>query len=103
MTTAGERILRGARQAAAIAKGEADPKTYRVHVPENIDVAAIRRACGMTQEQFAGTYGFPVGSLRDWEQKRKPPSGAARVLLLVLAHQPKAVTDALKAAAGASG
>jgi hypothetical protein len=32
-----------ARLADAIAKGEADPAAYRVHVPANIDVPRIRR------------------------------------------------------------
>ncbi len=33
MSKAGERIIRGVKEAIAVAKGEADPTTYRIHVP----------------------------------------------------------------------
>ena len=40
------RILEGARQALAIAKGELDPSTYVVYVPDEIDVKAMRLPSG---------------------------------------------------------
>ena len=33
MSKLGKRLINAAKSAQAIAKGEADPKTYRVHVP----------------------------------------------------------------------
>lgn len=36
-----------------IRRGQADPATYRVHVPEAVDVKAIRRGLGLTQGDFA--------------------------------------------------
>ena len=91
-------ILRGARQAIAIAKGEADPRTYRVHIPHAIDTRRIRTKLGMTQAQFAREFGFSVDTLRHWEQGRRMPDGAARAYLKVIDHAPKAVVKALKAA-----
>ncbi len=91
-------ILRGARQALAIAKGEADPRSYRVHIPHEIDVRRIRAKLGMTQAQFAKEFGFSVDTLRHWEQGRRMPDGAARAYLKVIDHAPKAVAKALKAA-----
>ena len=35
-------IRRGLEEAVAYARGEADERRYRVHVPERIDVKAIR-------------------------------------------------------------
>ena len=35
-------IRRGLQEAVAYAKGEADKNAYRAHVPERIDVKAIR-------------------------------------------------------------
>jgi putative transcriptional regulator len=32
-----------AKSAQSIAKGEADPTTYKVHVPARLDVRAIRK------------------------------------------------------------
>jgi DNA-binding transcriptional regulator YiaG len=47
-------------------------------------VAAIRRELGLTQEEFAGRVGLPVGTIRDWEQHRRQPDDAARVLLQII-------------------
>lgn len=91
MTSLGKRLVRGAKEAAAIAKGEADPATYKVHVPTDIDVGDIRRGLGMTQAAFASAFGISAGTIRDWEQGRVRPDTAARVLLMVIRHEPEAV------------
>ena len=39
----------------------------------------IRRALGLTQEEFAARYQIPLGTLRDWEQGAKSPPGSARL------------------------
>ena len=38
----------------------------------------IRRALGLSQEDFAARYHIPIGTLRDWEQGRVEPDQAAR-------------------------
>lgn len=88
-------ILAGVEQAIAYARGEADPSTYRVHVPEQVDVKAIRAKTHLTQDQFAAHFGFSTGAVRDWEQRRKTPDTVARVLLTVLDKEPDAVRRAL--------
>jgi putative transcriptional regulator len=93
-----ESILRGARQALAFVKGEADVRKYRVHIPHEIDVRRIRTKLGMTQTEFAREFGFSVDTLRHWEQGRRMPDGAARSYLLVIDRAPKAVQKALRAA-----
>jgi putative transcriptional regulator len=60
-----------------------------------VDVAAIRAALGLTQAAFAARFGLSLGTVRDWEQRRKPPEGPARVLLAVIASDPEAVDRAL--------
>ncbi|HKG82288.1 MAG TPA: hypothetical protein VKB16_03910 [Beijerinckiaceae bacterium] len=40
MTKLGRDLIRSAEEAAAIASGEADPATYRVHVPAEMDKAS---------------------------------------------------------------
>ena len=42
MSKIADSIRRGLQEAVAYSKGEADKSTYRVHVPERIDVKAIR-------------------------------------------------------------
>jgi putative transcriptional regulator len=97
MSKLGKRLIRAAKEARAIARGEADPATYRVHVPASINVKAIRRRLNLSQGQFSARFGIPVGTLRDWEQYRRVPEGPARVLLTVIAKEPKAVERALSA------
>ena len=57
----------------------------------------IRRALGLTQEEFAVRYHIPLGTLRDWEQGRTEPDQPARAYLRVIAHDPKRVRHALTA------
>jgi putative transcriptional regulator len=53
----------------------------------------------MTQEEFAGRFGFSIKTLRHWEQKQRVPEGPARAYLLVIDRDPKAVQRALRKAA----
>jgi putative transcriptional regulator len=98
MTKLGKRLIKAADEARAIARGEADPSTYRVYVPADVDVKAIRQRMKMTQAQFSARYGFPLGTLRDWEQGKGKPDTSARVLFLVISKEPEAVERALQAA-----
>jgi putative transcriptional regulator len=58
-------------------------------------VKIIRRALGLTQEEFAAQFHIPVGTLRDWEQDRSAPDKAAEAYLRVIARDPEAVRRAL--------
>ncbi len=98
MSKAADSIRRGLEQAVAFAEGKADDAQYRVHIPEMIDVKAIRTKLKMTQAQFAGRFGFSVNTLRHWEQGLRQPEGPARAYLLVIDRAPKAVQKALQAA-----
>ncbi len=86
------------RHAAALSDPDAQPVT-----PDNVrrmkrtpQVKVIRRALGLSQEMFAARFHIPLGTLRDWEQDRKEPDAAARAYLIVIARNPKAVSDALQ-------
>ena len=93
-----ERIMSGLEEATAYARGEADRTKYRVHVPEGVDVAAIRGKLGLTQEAFAAQFGFSKGAVRDWEQGRKVPEASARILLKVIERRPDIVLEVLDGA-----
>ena len=90
---AGKKILRGAREAVAYARGQRDG--FAVHIPEQVDVRSIRRRTGLSQTAFAAKYGFSVAALRNWEQNRRQPEISARAFLLVIDREPKAVERAL--------
>jgi putative transcriptional regulator len=59
-------------------------------------VKTIRRALGITQEEFAVRYHVPLGTLRDWEQGRTEPDQPTRAYLSVIAHDPEGVRRALQ-------
>ena len=96
MTKLGQDLIKAAKEGVAIARGEQDSATYRIHVPDEIDVRAIRESFDLTQSDFAAKFAVPVTTLRDWEQHRRKPSGMARLFLLMLAREPTAVCRVLK-------
>lgn len=98
MSKVADSIRRGLGQAVAYAEGDTNAREYRVHVPVAVDVKAIRTGLGMTQEEFAGRFGFSVNTLRHWEQGKRQPEGPTRAYLLVIERAPKAVQKALQAA-----
>jgi putative transcriptional regulator len=98
MSKLGKKLIAAANEGIAIARGEAHPATYRVHVPAEIDVRAMRLKLGMTQERFAIRYGLTLARVRDWEQGRSSPDGAIRAYLKVIEKEPEAVERALTAA-----
>lgn len=90
------RIMGGLSGALAHAQG--DPATgTRVHLPKTLDVAEIRRGTGLSQPAFADTIGVSVGTLRNWEQRRRSPEGPARVLLALVSKRPQIVGELLAA------
>jgi len=93
MGKAFDSISRGLNEAIAHAKGE--KVAVKLYKPEAVDVSALRRNMGMTQEQFAARFGFSVATLRHWERGDRSPQGAALVLLNVIKRAPDAVTAAL--------
>lgn len=91
-------------EAAALSDPDAQPLTPEalLCMEETPRIKVIRRALGLSQEDFAARYRIPVGTLRDWEQKRSTPDHAARAYLTVIAHNPDFVREALSAASGPS-
>jgi putative transcriptional regulator len=61
-------------------------------------VKTLRRALGLTQQEFAARYQIPLGTLRDWEQGRTEPDQPARAYLTVIAHDPEGARRALQGA-----
>lgn len=86
-------IKAGLEDAVAFARGEAHRGV--AHIPKAVDVKAVRRRLGMTQERFALTFGVSLGTLRHWERGDRQPRGPALVLLNVVKHEPAAVLRAI--------
>ena len=58
------------------------------------DIAAVRRFVGLSQPQFAAAVGISVGTLRNWEQGHRHPSGPALALLRSAAKHPSTIYSA---------
>lgn len=98
MSKVGAVVLDGLSDALRNARGEDVPGLV-VHVPATVDVAAIRSRAGLSQEAFARRIGVSLGTLRNWEQRRRSPEGPARVLLAMLERNPNVVEETLGQAA----
>ena len=66
--------------AAALADPDAQPiplgtdeDLAKLGLHRVVNVKKLRERLGFTQEAFAATYRIPIGTLRDWEQRRKFP------------------------------
>ena len=71
--TAGQRMIASAKEALAFAEGAANGCV--VHIPDEIDVARIRKNANMSQRQFAAYFGVSARTIQEWEQGRAIPSG----------------------------
>ncbi len=90
-----QELLHSIDQAKAIHHGERKPG--RVFHYEPVKVRAIRMKLGLTQHKFAALLCVSLGTLRNWEQGRTAPEGAAIALLRVTEAKPEAVLEALHA------
>lgn len=61
-----------------------------------IDVRQLRRSLNMSQTEFADKFGIGLTTLQGWEQGRRSPNGATRVLLNLIARSPDLVEEALR-------
>ncbi len=86
--------MQGLREALAHARGEDVPGLV-IHAPAPIDVFAVRRRTGLSQAAFSQRIGVSAATLRNWEQSRRRPDGPARILLALLARNPRIVEETL--------
>src|ERR1051326_1973075 len=91
-------MTQAAVERAARADPDAQPLTLSdlKRLKRTPQAKVIRRALGLTQEEFAARYRIPLGTLRDWEQGRAIPDQPARAYLTVIAHHPQRVQQALQ-------
>lgn len=65
-------------------------------MPDMPDVKAIRKKLGMSQDEFANSFGFSPSTLRNWEQGTRKPETTARILLTMIDRAPKVVEGILQ-------
>ncbi len=96
-TDISDELIASLNEAVETVEGKREPSRV-LHPPAAVDVSAIRDGLKLTQTAFARRFGFSQAAVREWEQGRRQPEAAARVLLLVIARNPDVVEDAIRAA-----
>jgi len=62
------------------------------------EIAALRAKLGLTQAEFATRFGLSIDSLRQWEQGRRVPEGAAKTLLALIVIDPDTIAKLVRRA-----
>lgn len=87
-------LLESVREGGAILRGQKEPaRKFEVKAP---NVKQIREQYQLSQSEFAALLGVSVKTLQNWEQGRRTPHGAARVLLQVAARHPAVVWEVVE-------
>jgi putative transcriptional regulator len=87
-------LVESIKQAGAIKRGEIPYS--RIHSIDSLEVKNIREKIHFSQREFASLLGISPRTLQQWEQGRRNPNGAARVLLEVANTHPEALLDTIK-------
>ena len=95
-TELGLELEQAARDILAHVNGEKHFPSRKVSVPNPVDVKEIRESAKMSQSVFAKTFCINPRTLQDWEQGRRKPDTTTRAYLAVIAHNRKAVVQALQ-------
>lgn len=88
-------LIESVTQMNEIARGERAP-SREFHV-DALGIKALRGKLGLSQPKFARLLHVDVGTLRNWEQGRREPTGPARALLTAIRRDPEHVLRALAA------
>jgi putative transcriptional regulator len=93
----GQKIIEALEDVIAWNNGDKDAaRLIDWQAPTSVDVRSIRQKLGMSQREFAQRFGLKLDSLRNWEQNKRMPETAARVLLTIIDREPIAVKRALQ-------
>ncbi|MDI3260290.1 MAG: helix-turn-helix domain-containing protein [Sinobacteraceae bacterium] len=87
-------LVESMEQMGEIVRGERAPS--REFFLDAVGVKDIRRATGLSQPRFAKVLDIDVGTLRNWEQGHRAPTGPARALLRAIRKDPEHVLAALQ-------
>lgn len=89
-----ERLVAGMGQMDEIVRGA---RSSAREFWDAAKVKEIRAITGLSQPKFAKLLHVDVGTLRNWEQGRREPTGPAQALLRAIKNNPQAVLKALAA------
>ncbi|HYM20762.1 MAG TPA: NadS family protein [Candidatus Kapabacteria bacterium] len=89
-----EELLESVKEGAEILQGKRKPsRIFSFPTPK---IARLRKRLGASQTEFASMIHVSVGTLRNWEQGRRSPTGPAKALLALVAAMPKQAQKVLR-------
>ena len=91
----GNELVQAMQEVAAHIENKKKLQSRIVHIPDTIDIKSLRNDRGLSQKDFAERYGFTLSAIKDWEQGRRRPERAARILLAIIKKQPQLVEKIL--------
>ncbi len=94
-TKVGREVEEALGEVLAHVRGAADLPCRIVDDPSAERILALRKRMKLSRQKFADRFGLDARAVQDWEQGRRLPDRAARVLLTVIERDPKAVERAL--------
>ena len=94
-TELGLEVEQALREVLAHVRGEAALPTRIVDKPSRERIVAVRKSLGLSRREFAKRFHLDPRTVQEWEQGRRTPDQAARVLLTVIERDPEGVERAL--------
>ena len=94
-TKVGQEIETALGEVLAHVRGEVVLPCRIVDDPAAEHILAIRKRMKLSRQKFADRFGLDARAVQDWEQGRRVPDRAARVLLTVIDRDPEAVVRVL--------
>lgn len=94
-TQVGREVETALNEVLAHVRGEVELPCRIVDDPTAERILALRKRLRLSRQKFAERFGLDARAVQDWEQGRRVPDRAARVLLTVISNDPEAVVQAL--------
>ena len=94
-TQVGQEVEEALGEVLAHVRGEVALPCRIVDDPAAEHILALRKRLKLSRQKFADRFGLDARAVQDWEQGRRVPDCAARVLLTVIDRDPEAVVRVL--------
>ena len=94
-TRMGREVESALGEVLAHVRGEVKLPCRIVDNPAAEHIRALRKRMKLSRQKFADRFGLDARAVQDWEQGRRVPDRAARVLLTVIDRDPEAVMRVL--------
>ena len=92
----GKALEEGLNEALAWKRGEIALETVNIDPMPVERIRAIRKRVARSAKAFEERFGIPAATISNWEQGRRKPDPAGRLLLKVIEKDPEAVERAAR-------